>query len=178
VATDLRLNDVVTFVRDHLDADAALSVAALGEPDDDTYLAAQARAKSFYAPGGVALGPSEGRMAKPGGRLARTPIDVTAQVRPAALYAVGEASPGAWIALVGDSRDLDARFIAHALLIKQTGARLYITGRAAVDPFATEVVFEPAGGEAVDVGAAEYLETLAEPAAPRHAAFLRAQARR
>jgi hypothetical protein len=173
VATDVRLSDVAAFIRDHLDADAALSIAALGEPDDDTYLAAAALAKSFYAPAGTALGPFEGRWATPGGRLRRPPIDATAKVRPAALYAVGDAGPGAWLALVGESRDVDAMFIANALLVKQTGDGLRITGRAAVDPFADELVFEPAGGEAVDLGAAEHPTIFQEPTAARHAAFLR-----
>jgi hypothetical protein len=167
------MNDVVAFVREHLDADAALSVAALGEPDDDAYLAVEARAKSFYGPG---IGPVEGRWAKPGGRMQRPVVDATGEVRPAALYAVGEAGPDAWVALVGDSRDLDAMFVAAALLVRRTEDGPRVTGRAAIDPFTDDIVFEEAGGEAVPARPSGQIEVHREPVSERHAAFLRAWA--
>ena len=173
MAADLRLTDVVAFLREHLAADAALSVAALGEPDDDTYLTIEARAKSFYAGG---LGPTEGRWATPGGHLRRPAIDTTAKRRPGALYAVREAGPGAWVALVGSRRDLDALFVAHALLVRRTDDGPRVTGRAAVDTLADEIALEPAGGEPVPASPAGQVEVLQEPADEEHAAFLRAWA--
>ncbi len=164
------MNDVIAFVHAHLDADAALSIAALGEPDDDAYLAVEARAKSFHGPG---TAPWEGRQATPGGRMQRPVIDATGEVRPAALFAVAEAGPGAWVALVGDSRDLDAMFIANALLIEQTDDGPRITGRAAIDPFTDDIEFEPTDGETVPATPTGQVNVLREPASERHAAFLR-----
>ena len=167
------MNDVEAFVRQHLEAEAALSIAALGEPDDDAYLAVEKRAKQFYAPSSTPLGPRESRWATPGGTSPHANVDVTESVRPAGVYAIGSVGSDAWVALAGDSRDLGGVAIAQAVLIRQTPDGLRIAGRAAVDPFTTRITFEPAGGEPVDVGLAEQVEILREPTSPEHAEFLR-----
>jgi hypothetical protein len=173
MAADGRLSEVEAFVRQHLEAEAALTVAALGEPDDDAYLGVERQAKAFYAPSSTPLGPLESRWATPGGTSPQANVDVTGSVRPAALYGIGSIDLDTWIALIGQRRDLDGRSIAEALLIRRTTDGLRIVGRAAVDPFATRIKFEPAGGESVDVGLAGQVEILREPTSPEHAEFLR-----
>lgn len=176
MATDIRLNDVADFTRAHLAAEAALAIAALGEPDDDTYLEIEQHAKAFYAPGASPLGPLETRWAMPGGTTPTANIDVTNSVSPGALYAVGEVDDDNWVALVGASRDPRGVSLAEALLIRRTPTGLRIVGRAAVDPFAENLTFEPAGGEPFDPGQVRRVVVLTEPSRPAHADFVRAWA--
>jgi len=173
VAADHGLNDVVDFVRAHLAAEAALSIAALGEPDDDAYLAIEGRAKEYYAPGVSGLGPLESRWARPGATTPTANIDVTESVSAGALYAVGEIDDGAWVALVGARRDPGGISLAEALLIRTTDGGLRIAGRIAIDPFNERIAFEPAGGEPFDVAAVHRVEVVAEPRNPIHADFVR-----
>src|SRR5262249_22856753 len=143
MATDIRLNDVADFTRAHLEAEAALTIAALGEPDDDKYLEAEKRAKGYYAPDARPLGPFETRWARPGGTTPPANVDVTDSVRRGVLYAVGEIDDDNWVALVGARRDPAGVSLAEALLIRRTPAGLRIVGRAAVDPFKENLTFEP-----------------------------------
>jgi hypothetical protein len=174
MATDIRLSDVADFIRAHLAADAALAIAALGEPDDDTYLEVEQRAKAYYAVGASPLGPLETRWAVPGGTTPAANIDVTDSVSPGMLYAVGEVDGDSWVALVGASRDPKGVSLAEALLVRRAPAGLRIVGRAAVDPFAQSLTFEPAGGEPFDPWQVRRVEVLTEPSRLAHADFLRA----
>jgi hypothetical protein len=174
VATDIRLNDVIDFTRAHLAAEAALTIAALGESDDDTYLEVEQRAKGYYAPGASPLGPLESRWATPGGTTPTANIDDTDSVKPGALYAVGEIDDDNWVALVGARRDPAGVSLAEALLIRRTPAGLRIVGRAAVDPFKENLTFEPVGGEPVDPGLVQRVIVLTEPSYPGHTEFVRA----
>jgi hypothetical protein len=173
VAIDTRLEDVKTFVRQHLDAEAALSIAALGEPDDDAYLEIERRAKAFYAPGTTSLAPLETRWATPGGTSPDATRDATGTVHAAPLYAIGSNNTDTWITLVGERRDSKGHSIGEALLIRATPDGLRIVGRAAFDPFSEGITFEPSGGEPVDVARVEQVTVLLEPLTPEHAEFVR-----
>lgn len=166
------MTDVAEFVRQHLEADAALAVAALGEPDDDAYLEVQRRATSFYATATTPLGPTESRWAVPGGQSPAATVDVSDSVRPAALFAIGAAGDDTWIVMVGDKRDPAGAALAEALLVRDTGDGLRIAGRASVDPFSHGITFASAGGEELDPAAAHDVRIVQEPGSPAHAAFL------
>lgn len=166
------MTEVEAFVHGHLQADAELAVAALGEPDDDAYLAVEERAKAFYQPGSSSLAPTETRWARPGGTSPAATIDVRDSVQPGVLYAVASV-PDGWIAVVGDKRDVAGALVAEALLIRATPDGLRITGRAALDPFARDESWEAADGESVDIGTAVAVEVLREPTLPAHQALLR-----
>lgn len=174
MAADERLTRLADFVTEHLAADAAVSIAALGEPDDDAYLAVHAAAAAFYAAGaGAPLGPLEGRWAVPGGQSPQANIDVSGSVAPGRVFAVGELADGDIVALVSSSRDPAAAEIAEALAVREVGGALGIVGRAALDPFTSAVRFEAAGGEPVDLGARPvHVLRLATPGRAEHAAFL------
>ena len=172
MATDERLSDVVAFAREHLEAEAALAVAALGEPDDDAYLALEREAKRFYASGDHPLGPIESRAASPGGRSPNAVIDVSGSVGPASLYAIGTVGQEAWIVLVGDKRDLRGAALGEAVLVKRTADGLRIAGRASVDPFTAGITFEHEGGETFDPEPAQQVEVLQEPTSPASSAFV------
>ena len=171
-------NDVVAFLRQFLETDAELAVAALGEPDDDTYLAVEARAKSQYLQGATPLGPSETRWATPGGQSPAATVDVSDSVRPGTLYAVASAGPGAWLALVGDKRDPSGAALAGALLVRRTPDGMRVAGRASLDPFSASMTWEQAGGETVDLLSAEEVEVVRTPTVPAHAEFLEGWGRR
>lgn len=177
MVTDERLNDVLAFTRHHLAAEAALAIAALGEPDDDAYLALEREAKSFYAAGDTPLGPIEGRAASPGGRSPNATIDVSGSVAPAPVFAIATAGPDTWIVLVGDKRDLRGAALGEAVLVRLTAEGLRVAGRASVDPFTAGLTFEHEGGEPFDPEAAEQAEVVQEPSSPASAAFLSAWGR-
>ncbi len=177
MATDERLSDVVAFTRAHLAAEAALAIAALGEPDDDAYLALERDAKTFYAAAETPLGPIEARAASPGGRSPNASIDVSGSVGPAPVYAIGTDGPDAWIVLVGDKRDLRGTALGEAVLVRRTAEGLRIAGRASADPFTAGITFEHEGGEPFDPEAAQQVEVLQEPTSPASAAFVLAWGR-
>lgn len=172
MAVDDRLSDVADLVARHLEADAALAVAALGEPDDDAYLDLERRACEFY--GSSAVRPLEGRTATPGGSTPTATIDVSDSVAPGAVYAVAPV-PGAdaWVALVGGKRDKGAVFVAEALLVRAGPDGLEIAGRAEWDSLEDGLEFEQSGGEAVDLDNVGSPKVLREPVAPDHAELVR-----
>jgi hypothetical protein len=170
--------EVVAFLRDYLETDAELAVAALGEPDDDTYLAVEARAKSQYVQGPSPLGPSETRWATPGGQSPAATIDVSDSVRAGALYAVASAGSDAWLALVGDKRDPSGAALGGAVLVRRTPDGLRVAGRASLDPFSASITWEQSGGETVDLDTAEGAEIVQAPTIPAHAEFVERWRRR
>ena len=169
------MNDVIDFVERHLAADAELAVAALGEPDDDSYLVVEGRARAFYAPAESrpGLGPMESRFARPGGSTPTATIDVSGSVAAGPLYAVGAVSDDAWIALVGGKRDPGGTFVAEALLVALTDEGLAITGRAEWDSLSDGLELAHVGGDPVDLDAVDTGVVLREPVAPEHAALVR-----
>ena len=172
MTTDERPSEVAVFIRHHLNAEAALAIAALGEPDDDVYLALERAAKSFYAASGRPLGPIESRAARPGGRSPQATIDVSGSVGPASLYAIGTAGKDAWIVLVGDKRDRRGAALGEAILVRRTPDGLRIAGRAGADPFTAGISFEHEAGETFDPKAALQVEVLQRPTSPASAAFV------
>lgn len=174
MATDQRLTDVVSFTEKFLEADAAVLRAALGEPDDDTYLAAVHRASAFYAPSGaLPLGPQAGRSAVPGGtspQATRDPGDRAA----ATLFAVARLASGdGWLALVSGAYDAGGESFGAALLIESVDGELKVTGRADSDPFADGIAWADSGGRPVPVDAPlGESETLRLPRDPEQAAWL------
>jgi hypothetical protein len=163
---------VVEFVRRYLEAEAALAIAALGEPDNDRYLVIERQAKAFYLPG-APLYPLESRWAPPGGTSPNANIDVRDSVRAGHVFAVATTETGDWIALVGGLRDAAGVLLSEGLLVCDTPDGLRIAGRTAVDPFSKPLTFEPAGGEPVDLGRAKQVTVLHEPSAAEHAEFVR-----
>jgi hypothetical protein len=178
MASDERLARVADFVTTFLEAAAALSIAALGESDDDTYLAIEAHARSMYASDvATPLGPTESRWAVPGGTMSQAPIDVSDSVAPPKLFAIGELPGGDSIAFVGSQRDSAGTRMSDAYLIAEDSPRtLLVRGRVAVDPFSTSMAWEAAGGDPVplDAPVARWLE-LAEPLDDTHAEYLAAR---
>lgn len=171
MVTGKRLDAVHAFALEHAAAEAALSVAALGEPDDDRYLAAELQAQSFYDPA-KNLGPLEGRWATPGGNSPQATIDVTDSVSAPHVYAVGQVAEHLWIAWLSAARDLGGSRLATALLIDD-GDRPIIVGRAAVDPFAASLTWESAGGDPVPLDRQPMqARVYALPTEPIHAAAL------
>ena len=168
----------MSFLRQFLETDAELAVAALGEPDDDAYLAVEARAKSHYVQGQEPLGPSETRWATPGGHTPTATIDVSDSVRAAALYAVASAGPAAWLALVGDKRDPSGAALAGAVLVRRTSEGLRVAGRASLDPFSESITWEQSGGETVDLNSAEVVEIVQAPTVRAHAELVEGWGRR
>lgn len=171
-------DEVVAFLRQFLEIDAELAVAALGEPDDDAYLAVEARAKSQYVASEVPLGPAETRWATPGGHSPQATIDVSDSVAPGALYAVASAGPDAWLALVGDRRDPTGAALAGALLVRRTPDGLRVAGRASLDPFSEGITWEQSGGETVDLDSASAVEVVQAPTVPAHAELVERWSRR
>lgn len=149
-----RLTDVVAFAEAFLGADTAVLRAALGEPDDDTYLAVKRRASSFYAPAeGLPLGPQAGRAAVPGGRSAQVPGDPGERAG-ATLYGVGRITgPDGWLVFVSGAYDTRGTSLGAALLVEIVAGELKVTGRADADPFADQIAWEQSGGRPVPVGA-------------------------
>jgi hypothetical protein len=156
VAPDERLTEVVDFLRDFLAADTALARAALGEPDDDTYLAIEARARARYATDvPVPLGPLESRWAVPGGSSPHATIDVSDSVGVAPLYAVTEIADaeGGWIGYAGGKRDPQGTLLAQALEVTRDGGRLLVRGMAARNRLPDGAAWEATGGVPVRLGA-------------------------
>ena len=174
MATDPRLGDVtgvVEFLHRHAEAEHALAVASLTQPDDDAYLLAQEHARSFYA-AGVAVGPRDGRTARPGGRSEVAGGDVRGSLAEVVVYAVARA-PGGWVGLLSSRRDPRRFFVAEALLIRETGEGRRIVARAEWDSLDDGLHFVQAGGDSFDVHAVRDAVVLTEPAADDHAEFVR-----
>jgi hypothetical protein len=175
MAPDERLSAVTTFVEAFLEAEADLARAALGEPDDDTYLRQEARVRAMLAPDRSALAPQETRWAVPGGTTAHATIDVSDSVGSAPLYAVARVDAGqpTWVAYAGSRRDATGTGLTDALRIEVGDAGLVVTGRAGRNPFTTGMDWEAAGGEPVPFDA-QVVEatTLRTPTDSAHAAWL------
>lgn len=173
MASDQRLSDVVVFVEAFLEADEVVLRAALGEPDDDTYLTVLHRASSFYAQvGGVPLGPQAGRWAVPGGRSHQASADPgeTGSV----LYGVAQLDgERAWLACVGGVHDPEGWSLGAVLLVELVEGQLRVTGRADLDPFVDGIAWAGAGGKDVplDAPVAE-TQLLTAPRRPEQAAWL------
>ncbi|MGK5110788.1 MULTISPECIES: hypothetical protein [unclassified Geodermatophilus] len=168
------MTDVVAFAEAFLDADTAVLRAALGEPDDDAYLAAVRRASSFYAPGeGLPLGPQAGRSAVPGGRSTQATADPGERAG-AALFGVARiTAPDGWLAFVSGAYDTRGRSLGAALLVELVDGELKVTGRADADPFVEGVAWADSGGRAVPIDApVQESSTLRLPRNPEQAAWL------
>jgi hypothetical protein len=175
MAPDERLSAVTTFVETFLAAEADLARAALGEPDDDTYLRQEARVRAMLAPGRSTLAPQETRWAVPGGTTAHATIDVSDSVGPAPLFAVArvDTEQPVWVAYAGSRRDATGIGLAEALRIEARGEGLVVTGRAGRNPFTTGIDWEAAGGEPVPFDAPVVESTAVRtPTDPVHAAWL------
>ncbi len=174
MAADQRLTDVVAFGEAFLAADTAVLRAALGEPDDDAYLAVVERATAFYQPGaGLPLGPQAGRSAAPGGTSPQATSD-PGERSGATLFGVGHLADGSgWLVLVSGAYDLDGGALGAALLVEEVDGELAVTGRADADPFVDGVAWVDAGGRTVPVDAPlDETEIVRLPLAPEHAAWL------
>lgn len=175
MAADERLSNAITFATSFLEAEADLARAALGEPDDDAYLAIEARVRSMLASGPGGPMPQETRWAVPGGTTPHATIDVSDSVGPAPLYAVMrvEAESPTWVAFAGAKRDATGTGLADALRIGIVDGTLKVTGRASRNPFTKGMDWEAAGGGAppfdADVVERELLRT---PTDPDHAQWL------
>jgi hypothetical protein len=178
MAPDERLSAVATFVEAFLEAEADLARAALGEPDDDTYLRLEAQVRAMLAPGRSTLAPQETRWAVPGGTTAHATIDVSDSVRAAPLYAVArvETEQPTWVAYTGSRRDATGTGLADALRVEVGDGALVVTGRAGRNPFTAVMDWEAGGGDPVpfDAPVVEYT-TLRTPTDPEHAAWLSAR---
>ncbi|WP_297082161.1 hypothetical protein [uncultured Demequina sp.] len=175
MAADERLSEVEAFVRRHLDAEAALAVAALTEPDDDTYLVVEREARGFFASGTDSpLDPHEGRWAVPGGVTDTARAELAGSIAPAPLYGLGELEGDRWLAFVGSKRDAGGSTISHALLVERRDGDLVVAGRAAVNPFEQTLTWEDNGGDPVPLlEPMRVFQMLAMPSEGEHATFLR-----
>lgn len=169
MAADSGLSDAITQVRAHLEADAAVTKAALSEPSDDAYLALKARAQEFYAQGSQ-LGPIAGRFAQPGGNANSTMLD-SGDIAVAQLFALARV-PDGLLAIVGSMRDAAGAIVAEALLFRDSDGGWRITGRAAREHLAPGLEFVSTGGEPVPFASASDAQLLTRPASTKDASTL------
>jgi hypothetical protein len=183
VAAHERLKDVIAFVQEYLEADAAVARAALSEPDDDTYLATQARLTGMFAPGdgSAPLVPLESRWAVPGRTSPHASLDPGDSIGPAALLAVCrlEGDEPRWVAFTSSKRDREAVSMSDALLVERGDDGFAVAGRAGLSPFSAGFSWEAAGGAPVPVDApVAEAQLLRAPVRAEHAEWLAAKVRR